>query len=468
MSMTWKYSLRGALEKAVPALVSIGLLAVLLGSIGCKRQSAEAGSDAPSTPPVVKTARPERVTFHRLIEQPARVEAFEETPIYAKIPGYVQEVRVEVAGTRVHKDDLLAKLWVPELVEEQKQKEKQVHQAEKALAVAQARIITAKAQVQEAEAALDRFKATHVYWKDQSERFTRLGKSSEVMDKQSVEEALNQYRSAGAGVKEAQARIEWARATQKEMESLRDKAEADVGVARADERRVAALLSYAEIRAPFDGIVSYRHVHTGHFLQPAVAGNTGKAEPLFVVVRMDRVRVFLDVPEADSVLVHDGALASIRIPVLNDREFNGKVAGSAWSLEPGQRTLRTEIDFDNPKELLRPGMYAHAYIPTEQLNTFSLPSSSVVIRDGQSFCYRVEDGKAVKTVIRIGEREGDRVEVLKKLSRRKRAGEPVRWEDFSGKELVIVSNPGELTDGQAIQVESEDSTLAARKIPARE
>ena len=140
---------------------------------------------------------------------------------------------------------------------------------------------------------------------------------------------------------------------------------------------------------------------------------------------------------------------------MNDREFTGTIAGSSWSLEPGQRTLRAEIDFDNPKELLRPGMYAHASIAVEQPNTFSLPASSVVIRDGQTFCYRVEEGKAVKTVIRIGAREGDRVEVQKKLGRRKPSGAAARWEDFSGKEIVIVSNPGELTDGQTVQVGTE-------------
>ena len=454
MTMTWERSPQWSLKRAVRTVLGFGILAVLLGGLGCVHQGVEASSDAPPAVPVVKTAQPKRMTFHRVVEQPASVEAFEVTPIYAKISGYVEEVHGDI-GTRVRKDDLLAKLRVPELVEEVKQKTEQVHLAEKILAVAQAHIVTAKAQVREAEAALARFEASHNYWKGQSERFTRIGKNSQVMDKQSVEEALNQYRSAAAGVKEAEAKIASAQANQLEMESTRDKAKADIDVARADQRRMAALLTYAEIRAPFDGIVSHRHVHTGHFLHPSVAGNTGKAETLFVVVRMDRVRVFLEVPEADSVLVHDGALASIRIPVLNDREFTGTIAGSSWSLEPGQRTLRAEIDFDNPKELLRPGMYAHASIAVEQPNTFSLPASSVVIRDGQTFCYRVEEGKAVKTVIRIGAREGDRVEVQKKLGRRKPSGAAARWEDFSGKEIVIVSNPGELTDGQTVQVGTE-------------
>src|SRR5207249_329803 len=116
------------------------------------------------------------------------------------------------------------------------------------------------------------------------------------------------------------------------------------------------------ILAPFDGVVSQRNVHRGHFLQPGTSGSGTRGESLFVVVALEKVRVFLEVPEADAILVSDGMPARIRIPVLNDREFTGTVAGSSWSLEPGQRTLRTEIDFANPGELLRPGMYAHAVI----------------------------------------------------------------------------------------------------------
>src|SRR5689334_4531529 len=165
MVKTWEGLLREARGGAMRALLIFSSFAILLGSLGCKRQSAEASSEtAPPPVPMVKTAKPERMTFHRLIEQPAWVEAFEVTPIYAKISGYVQEVRADI-GTRVGKDGLLAKLWVPELVEELKQKAEQVRLAERILAVAQARIVTAKAQVQEAEAALARFEAAHAYWK---------------------------------------------------------------------------------------------------------------------------------------------------------------------------------------------------------------------------------------------------------------------------------------------------------------
>jgi RND family efflux transporter MFP subunit len=238
-----------------------------------------------------------------------------------------------------------------------------------------------------------------------------------------------------------------------------DKAEADVEAARnrlalaeADRRRVRALLDYARITAPFAGVVSDRNVDTGHLLQPASGSAT--AAPLFVVERTDRVRVFLEVPEADAVLVREGLPARIRVQALNDAEFEGKVAGCSWSLEPGQSTLRTEIDFDNRQGRLRPGMYAHALVEVEQPDALTLPGAAVLTRDGQTFCFCAEGGKAVYTPVKVGARPGAVVEVLKKQQRPARLGERARWVNFTGKEAVILTNPGELADGQAIHVTS--------------
>jgi multidrug resistance efflux pump len=75
-------------------------------------------------------------------------------------------------------------------------------------------------------------------------------------------------------------------------------------VEEAEARRVEALVGYARIVAPFDGIVTQRNVHTGHLLQPP--GDAARATPLFVVVRTDKVRVFVDVPEAQAGFVCAG------------------------------------------------------------------------------------------------------------------------------------------------------------------
>jgi hypothetical protein len=161
-----------------------------------------------------------------------------------------------------------------------------------------------------------------------------------------------------------------------------------------------------------------------------------------------------------AVLVKPGMSAKIRIPVLNDREFTGAVAGSSWSLNSEQRTLRTEVDFDNSDEALRPGMYAHATIPVDHPDSLCLPAQAVVVRDGVTFCMCVKDGKATKTPIRVGAREAGRVEALKKLVPSDEPNQRPSWQDFTGDELVVVSKPGDLTDGQ--QVELADDAPAGK------
>src|SRR5262249_40311621 len=158
--------------------------------------------------------------------------AFERTPIVSKIPGYVLKWNVDI-GDPIHKDEVLAELWVPEVVSELKLKEEMVQQARKALAIAQAQVATATAQVQEASAAVSRAEANHNYWKSQSARFSILVKDS-VLDRQTQEETLNQFRSATAALAETQAKVESAKALQKEKESARDKAEVDIRAAAAE------------------------------------------------------------------------------------------------------------------------------------------------------------------------------------------------------------------------------------------
>jgi multidrug resistance efflux pump len=251
------------------------LLAAL--AAGCGRNAAdEPGPSAAPAVPRVATALPGRQTLRRTIEQPARIQAFERTPIRAKIAGYVQDVKVEI-GSRVGKGDLLTELWVPELREELRQKEAQVtqarieiRQAEKALAVARANLKTAQSLVEEAVASRRRAGANYERWKSESGRMDDLARQR-VIDPQSRDEARNQFRAAEAARDEAGAKVRSAEAGREESAARRDKAEADVDAARnrlelteAGRRRVRALLDYARITAPFAGVVSDRNVDTGH------------------------------------------------------------------------------------------------------------------------------------------------------------------------------------------------------------
>src|SRR5436305_1496097 len=108
------------------ALVAAG--AVLVGlAAGCNRQAApssdQAAQTSPSETPAVKVVHPEKKDVRRLIERPGyNIEAFERTPLYAKIPGYVLKWNSDI-GNSVHKDDVLAELYIPEIEVELKQKE---------------------------------------------------------------------------------------------------------------------------------------------------------------------------------------------------------------------------------------------------------------------------------------------------------------------------------------------------------
>jgi len=178
------------------------------------------------------------------------------------------------------------------------------------------------------------------------------------------------------------------------------------------------------------------------------------------VVRLDKVRVFLEAPDTDAVLVREGpkngSQARIRVPVLNDREFTGQVTGTSWSLEGGQRTLRTEIDLENPEGVLRPGMYAHALIEIEQANAWVLPTSALQTRDGQTFCYLARDGKAVQTLVRAGPRESTAVQVLKLQAGRGKPGAKPRWDNFTGTETIITGSSSDLSDGEQVRIEENE------------
>lgn len=224
--------------------------------------------------------------------------------------------------------------------------------------------------------------------------------------------------------------------------------------AEAERRRVAALVNYTHVRAPFDGIITQRHLSPGHFLQPS-QGTGSKMEPIFTVVQIDPVRVFVDVPENDAVDVQPGDKAQVRIPALPGQEFAGTVARTSWALSPQQRTLRAEIDLPNPDGKLRPGMYVNARIAIEQSIVLTLPAAATLTQDGQSYCFCLEDGRAMRTALQTGRRAGPWVEVLKKQKRRGTSGTEAEWLELTGKEKVL-QPPGTLVEGQVVTMPSQD------------
>jgi HlyD family secretion protein len=430
----------------------LGMVFLFLAAAGCgESHSAVTDPAAPPPPTAVSVVTPQLRTIKRGVSQPGTIQAFEQTPIFAKVPGYVQKWCVDI-GDEIHKDEVLAELWVPELVSELNLKKEQVEQAKKALSLARTQVETAKALVKEAEAALGQATALNRYWKGQSESFAKLV-AQNVLEKQSQADARSQYEAATAALVEAQAKISSATALQQEKEVAHDKAAIDIRAAVADQQRQADLVRYATFLAPYDGVVTRRNINTFDFVQPPTAG---KGDPLYVVERRDRMRIFVEVPESAAVWVTKETQGRVRVPALQGREFVGQVARTSYALDRTTRTLLVEFDFDNPKDELRPGMYAYARIEAEGREVLTLPASAVVTEGDvnvgyQRFCYLVEEGRVKRTQIEIGVRNDQLVEVLQKRVPGVSTEEGPRWEPFTGAEKVVQGDLSGLKDGQPVE-----------------
>jgi RND family efflux transporter MFP subunit len=420
----------------------------------------------------VKVATPKKQALHWVVEQPGTVSAFEVTPVTAKLAGYIKDIAPDPVarqngkpdavidiGSPVKAGQLLATLDIPDLVAEADQKaamvelaKAELEQVRKDLAVADAQVAAARAGVTEAEAGVTRAAAEFDRWKTELAQADELVQKK-VIDAQSRAVVFKQFEAARAAKAEAEARVATAAALLGERQARRTKADADVlaaaarvKVADAAVKEVEARVGYTKITAPFDGIVTDRNVHTRHLTQPAPGG---QGYVLFVVARLDVVRVFVDVPEVAAVNAVPGAKAVVRVPALGGEEFAGTVTRTAGVVRPDTRTLHAEIDLPNEKGRLQPGMYAVVRIAADSADAVVVPAACVLAADETHYAYLVEGDKAVKYRVRVGRTEGGNLQVL---GRRRATATTGDWVPFTGAERVVVGNLGALTDGVAVEV----------------
>lgn len=431
-----------------------GLLVVLLPLV--------AGGGGQSTDtPTVTVVSPKKQPLAWSTEQPGTVSAFETTPLMAKLPGYVAKLHVDIGDkvdgpTKDKPGTLLAEVSIPELVAEGKQKAAEVKRAEadvelakKGAEVAGEMVIAAEAGEMEAKAGLARVMADVERWESELKRMEKL---TNVVDRQTLDETRKQAKIAGAAKQEVDARVvsaaaavRAAKAKQKQAEAEVKAADARKDVAAAEQERVKALLGYTEIRAPFSGVVTARNVHTGHYLQPSGT----KSEPLFVVARVDTLRVAVDVPESVATKAGVGAKATIKFPALGNREVSASVARASGAYSADARTLRVEIDLPNSDGVFKPGLYAAVKLSGAGGDGFTLPAAAVLFADETAYCYAVKDGKVEKLRVKTGKVENNTVEVLGKRKAGTTSGD---WVLFDGTEQVASGNLGALADGQTVTV----------------
>jgi membrane fusion protein (multidrug efflux system) len=198
----------------------------------------------------------------------------------------------------------------------------------------------------------------------------------------------------------------------------------------------------SQLRAPFDGVVVHRSTNVGDFV-----GGDRRPEALFVVARLDSLRVQFRVPEANANQVRVGDPILVQCQAV-DREVKAKMSRLAPLLDGTQPSLLVEADIPaQAAPRLFPGMVCRALVEVQSGPGWTIPAGAVQLSSNgkEGLCYLAVNGKAVRTAVQVGIRGESAVQVLK----RKPAsmGMLAPWQDFTGAEKVIVEpKPGQLKD----------------------
>jgi HlyD family secretion protein len=425
--------------------LAAGIVLMALAT-GCERPSEGKAGSVDQPVRLVEIVHPERHTIRRSVGVPGELQAFQTTPVHAKIAGYVKDWTVNI-GSKVKKGQVLAELSVPEMEVDLLQKRAAADQAVAkhklagaAVRVAEANLAGAQAKLGEVQAGIPRAQANLALWKAQYRRVQQLF-DEKAQTGSLLDETQNSFRSSEATLKEVQAQVKTAEVALVQSQAALESAHADVGaaaaaieVAKQDARHAEALLGYAKIEAPFDGIVTRRNVNTGDLTKPGA-----DQPPLFIVAQSDIVTIRVDVPEAFAVEVEPGDRVEVKLQEMKGKTIQGKVTRTSWAVDTKVRTIRVEIDIPNPGNKLLPGLYAYATVIVEEHpDVLTVPTTAVVNEKDKSYCVAVVDGKAARCPIELGLNDGTRTEIVSGLN---------------GGETVVKANPTSLTDGQPVRIE---------------
>ena len=288
---------------------------------------------------------------------PGFVQAFSESPVYARINGYLRVWNVDI-GAHVRKGQLLAVIEAPEVDQE--------------LSHARAMLVQARANLLLATVT--------------SARYRELIKSNSV----SQQEVDNNNQNLSSQTANVQA------------------ASAEVG-------RLEQMQGFEKIYAPFDGVITARRTDVGDLIN---AGNSGLGAELFRISNITTMRVYVNVPEVYSEPIAPGVRASMELVSLSNRQFTGTVARTSHAIGMNSRTLLTEVDVPNPKGELFPGAYAqvHFHLPLKAI-PLVLPGNTILFQaQGPQVGVVSSQNRAELRKVTLGRDFGNRVEILSGIS----------------------------------------------------
>jgi len=307
---------------------------------------------------------------------PATLQAYEESPIHARTSGYLLRWYKDI-GSRVNKGDLLAEIDTPEVDQELSQ---------------------ARANRQQVVAQRDIAKIS-------ADRWQNLRKTDSVSE-QEADTQSSAYQQAVANLASADANV----------------------------RRLEQLESFKHVYAPFFGVLVKRNVDPGALIN---AGSGGVE--LFILAKVDPVRVFTNVPQAYSPAIKNGMPAYITLQEIPGEKFKGTVARTAEAIDPATRTLLTEVDVPNKDSRLLRGSFGEVHFsPKINAERVTVPVNAMLFREeGARVAVVGTDSKVQLRPITIGRDYGTTLEILGGLNLEDR---------------IIINPADSLEDGQKVNV----------------
>src|SRR3981189_1191333 len=246
--------------------------------------AAPVNSTKADSPPRVDAVHPRRATVAQHLQTNASLEAFEEADLFAKVSGYLSDVRVDI-GDHVKAGEVLAVIDVPEMKQE--------------LAEAKAQLESKRSSLESARRQLDHNKADVALQNALAKDREQLGEGRGFISDRTLDQV-----HANADIAKADLGV---------AEANRALAASQVDVAAATVEKIKTLLAYTQIVAPFDGVVARRQVNRGDLVQAATATRTTpSAGSLFTLQRIDTIRVSCNVPENDVPQLQVGDSAILR------------------------------------------------------------------------------------------------------------------------------------------------------------
>ena len=338
-------------NKSIIAVIALVIGTTFLSSCGPDKKEQEEQQQTVSDKnkldtPTVKLVTAEKGKLSSTIAVPGELVPYQEVDLYAKINSYVKTLLVDI-GSKVTKGQLLATLEAPEI---------------------NSQLASAKSKIEQQKAVYFASKATY-------DRLLNTSKTPGTVSQNDLELA----------------------------EAKKNSDEANVEAAKSDYAEVAANLSYLQIRAPFDGVITSRNINLGAYVGPSRG-----TDPLLVLQDQNRMRLVISIPEAYTGGLNDKDKVTFSIQSAPDHKFTAQVTRLAGALDTKLRSERLEMDVYNKDKQLLPHMSAEVDVPLPTGDsTIILPKTAVVTSTEKVFVIKVVDHKAVWVDVKKGRIVGD-------------------------------------------------------------